>query len=404
MLLLRLAWRNVWRNTRRSLITISAIAFGLTFLIFLWGFGDGAHEQMVENFIRLRIGHFQLHAHGYLKEEDITLGISKWQELVDKLSRHPLVEGVTPRILGQGLIIGPRQSSGVILSGILPEMEKKVTNLSTFVTRGQFAPNEKVREILIGEDLARYLKVESGDKVVILSQGFYSSLESGSYRIRGIFRSGAPDIDRGLIFMNLHTLSDLLQMPDEVHEIAVRLRSSADLQGVIADEAGGDNLEINTWQNLAPLVVQWIELDNIVLYIIMFVVTIIVTIGITNSILMTVYERFEEFGVIRAMGARRMEILQMVLLEALLLSIVGVIAGVLLGLGLDGFYGWKGIDLAKYSTAFAPFYSGTVIYNHVTWWHVVQSAAITLAAGLVSSIYPAIHAIRIQPLEALRYV
>ncbi|MBI3582564.1 MAG: ABC transporter permease [Nitrospinae bacterium] len=406
-MLIRLAWRNIWRNTRRSLITLSAISFGLTVLIFLWGFGDGAHERMVENFISISVGHLQIHTSGYLRSEDPSLTIPQWREKVERLQGFPEVYSVSPRIRSHALVATPTQSSGVLLSGVLPDTEIKVTRLLEFISKGRFLSPEPKGEVVIGEDFARFLNVSIGERIVILTQGFNGSLASGSYEVAGLFRSGVPEIDRGQIFLHLKTVQELLSMPDEVHELTIRLKSSSQLEDTrfaMSRVFPSAEYEIQTWIDLSPMVVQWIELDNIILYIILLVVTIIVSIGIMNAMLMTVFERFKEFGILRAMGTMPHEILLMILLEAAMLTLLGTIAGIIMGFGLDRFYGWHGINLSEYSHAFANFYSGTVIYTHVSVKHLLQSAGIVFIAGILSSIYPAIKAVRLQPVEAIRYV
>lgn len=406
-MLFRLAWRNIWRNTRRSLITLSAVSFGLTVLIFLWGFGDGAHKRMVENFISISVGHLQIHPSGYLRSEDPSLTIPQWREKMERLKGFPEVDSVSPRIRNYSLVATPTQSSSVLLSGILPDKEIKVTRLLKFISKGRFLSTEPKMEVIIGEELAQFLNVGIGERIVILSQGFNGSLASGSYEVAGLFRSGVPEMDRGQIFLHLEIIQELLSMPDEVHEIAIRLKSSSQLEDArfaINNTFPSAEYDIQTWRDLSPVVVQWIELDNIILYIILLVVTIIVSIGIMNAMLMTVFERFREFGILRAMGTMPHEILLMILLEAAILTMFGTIAGIIMGFGLDRFYGWHGINLSEYSHAFAPFYSGTVIYTNVSLKHLLQSAGIVFTAGILSSLYPAVKAIRLQPVEAIRYV
>ena len=226
MLFFNMAWRNVWRNRRRSLLTVMAISLGLGFNIFMRAIGDGFHEQMVDNSVRSHIGHLVVHRAGYHDDPGINKTLPDPAEVAQAIQSLPDLRAYSLRVLGDGLASTAENSAGVAIVGIDPAMERKVTTIHRGIVKGQYLREGEVRPILIGDRLAVNLKADVGDKVVLLVQAADGSMGANLFRVAGIFRSGAPELDRGMAFILRQDAQALFSLQNRETEAVVLLNSS----------------------------------------------------------------------------------------------------------------------------------------------------------------------------------
>jgi len=403
----KIAWRNITRNKRRSLITICAVGFGLGALIFMLSFVDGAHKQMIENYTSLMPGHIQIHRQGFHQKKKLELNISQPAAIVAQVKKNPSVQAVALRIKAVGLISSAESSAGIMVIGIYPDDEKNVSTLHKRLREGEFLKNDSNQDIVLGVSLAKNLSVHLGDKVVIMSQALDGSIAAGAYRIKGIFDTGTEEVDQGLVLITHQAAQDLFAMPEATSEIALRIHSATD-SPVIADQIRKNlvqpDLEILPWQEISPSFQEWIEFDNGFIWIIVCVVMIVVAIGILNTILMGVLERTREFGILLALGTKQKEIVIIVGWEAIFLSALGSLAGMLIGISLTIFFDKTGINLNLFTKALNSLYIDAVIYPQLNLGHMLTSVVLVLTTSLIVSIYPAWHAARLKPMDAIRSI
>lgn len=402
---IKIAWRNILRNRARSFITIAAVAAGLCALIFLKGFVDGADHQMVANYTDLFVGHIQIHKAGFQKSLGLDKSIHNEETIAAVLRKTPSVAAFTPRVKEFALISSPESSCGILLIGVDPEREQTVTTLHKKIRAGSFLSAGDNSRIVIGRRLAENLKVSAGDKVVIMGQAFDGSIAASAYTVAGLIEAGAEDLDKNLALITLRAAQDLFVMEGNISEIAVKTRSLDDIDAAAQDLRGRfnrKNFEVLSWKDISPMTYQWLQFDQIFTSLILFIVLLVVAGGILNTILMGVLERTKEFGIMLALGTKPSQIAWMVAAESFFLGLAGAGLGTLAGTGLVLISGRAGIDLSALSQALNNFYIGSVIYPVFRPVSVAVYAGIVLLLSIAVSVFPAIKASRLSPIEAIR--
>jgi putative ABC transport system permease protein len=408
MLFFRMAWRNVWRNRRRSLLTVMAIALGLGFNVFMRGIGDGFHEQMVDNSVRAEIGHIQIHRAGYHEEPGLNKTLPDPAAVAAAIRGLPGLRGYSFRVLGSGLASTSGNSSGVAILGVNPAQERTVTTIERAIVEGQYLSTGEQRPMLLGQQLAKRLKASLGDKIVLMVQGADGSMGAQLFRVRGIFRSGSPELDQGVVFILRSDAQALFSLGKRVSEAVVLLQSSRDVPGALAalkGKLGGDPVEVLPWWQVAPFLQQFIQIDDAFFYIIVLIFFIVISIGILNTIMMSVFERVQEFGVMMALGTKPRQIVRLVVEEAFALGLVGVAIGGTIGAAATLYFAREGINLGAFSAGAAALgITSSVVYSQLTAVNLVYSSVAVMIVVLLVALVPALHAARLRPVEAIRHV
>lgn len=399
---LKIAIRNILRNRCRSSLTIAAIAIGFASLVFIRAFVDGSHYQMIENYTDLLSGHIQIHALGFQSDMSLSKNIANPGRISATLKNTPSILASTNRIKDFVLLSSAQNSQGALLIGVDPQNEVRVSKLHKRIRSGKFLENKE--QIVIGKSLAASLKVVLNDKIVIMAQGFDGSLCSGIYRISGLIDTGAEEIDKNVALITLAAAQELLVMENRVSEIALRTNNvetadlaAAQIQKIINDP----QLEILSWAKISPIITQWVEFDVAFIDIILFVVLLVVAAGILNTLMMGILERIREFGIMLALGTKRYQIMLLVTLESIILGIAGLFIGSLSSVALILYFGTKGIDLSKFSTALNNYYTGSTIFTRLTFGPLFLYGAVVLVTSIIIALYPAWKAANLKPTEAI---
>ncbi len=404
---IKIAWRNIIRNKKRSSITLSAVGFGLGALIFIWAFVDGAHKQMIENYTSLISGHIQIHAEGFHQKEQLETYIEQPEKIKKSLRSNPSILSFTQRVKAAGLVSSSEHSAGVYILGIDLKHENEVSTIYKKVKEGAFLQENSDKEIVLGIGLANNLNVGLDEKIVIMSQALDGSIAAGAFHVKGLLDTGAEEIDKGAVFITHKAAQVLFAMDDKTSEIAIRLKDVEEAQHVsslIHQELNSSDLEVLPWQEISTVLEQWIEFDNGFIYLIVIVVMIVVATGILNTVLMGVLERTREFGILLALGTKRKQILSMVAWESLFLGIIGSFSGAILGIILTIYFAKTGIDLSMFTGALSSSYLNPYIYPVSEKEHITISIALVLTVSVLVSIYPAWHAANLKPVEAIRSI
>ena len=408
MLFFNMAWRNVWRNRRRSLLTVMAISLGLGFNIFMRAIGDGFHEQMVDNSVRSHIGHLEVHRAGYHDNPGINKTLPSPQAVARAIRSLPHLRAYSLRVVGDGLASTAENSAGVAIVGINPAMERKVTTINRGIVKGEYLREGMGRPILIGDRLAVNLKAEVGDKVVLLVQAADGSMGANLFRVVGIFRSGAPELDRGMAFILRKDAQELFSLQNRVTEATILLNSSLAVpaaQQTLQSQLTGKHVEVLTWYQVEPFLLQFIQLDDAFFYIIVIFFFVVISIGILNTIMMSVFERVREFGVMMALGTKPRQIIKLVVEEAFVLALVGALIGSAIGISASAFFATEGMNLSAWAEGAAALgMTSTLVYTKLTTANVVLSNLSVVAVVVLVGLYPALHASRLRPVDAIRHV
>ena len=405
---LKMAWRNIRRNLRRTLITLSAITFGLAAMIIFFGFTDGFHAQWVENTVKAYTGHIQIYSSGYRDDPQLNRSIANAAEIIKELKTEPAVDTYAERVEVQGLISTAENSYGVLIRGIDPGAEVKITGIKERIIKGDYLNEDKGRGVLIGHRLAEKLNAEIGDKIVLMVQAADGSLTAELFRLQGTFRIGATELDSSFAIVTLKDAQALSLLGDRVTEIAVMLKNPGDVSPAskrLKERLVSSGYEVYTWEELMPALQEMIDLDNIFMYLILLVVLVVVSLGILNTMLMSIMERTREFGIMMAVGTSPRNVILLVMLESFFIGIIGIISGAGIGIGINRIISIKGFDLSRWGGA-TEFFAilDPVIYPETDLINVLWSCAIVFLTALIVSVYPAVRAARLRPVEAMHYV
>ncbi len=408
MLFWQMAWRNVWRYRRRSLLTVLTIALGLAFYILMRAIGDGFHEQMVDNSVRAGIGHIEVHRAGYQRDPALLKTLPEAERIERVVPETPDLLGYSFRVLGDGLASTAENSTGVRIVGVRPERERSVTTLYRAVIAGKFLEDGMSRPALIGERLAQALGAGLNEKIVLVVQAADGTMGAQLFRVAGIFRSGSPELDRGVVYLLRKDAQTLFALGEGVTEAALLLRSSesvGEAQRFLSARLTGAPVEVLPWYVVEPFLRQFIELDDAFFYIIALILFIVISVGILNTVMMSVFERVREFGVMMALGTKPRQVVRLVMEESSALALVGVVLGAVLGSAATILFAYTGIDLSRYAAgASALGITTTVIRPQLTARNLVVSDLSVVVVVLLVALYPAMKAARLRPVEAIRHI
>ncbi len=397
-----LAFRNLLGNARRTGLTVAAIAAGLGSLIFLWAFNDGLHRNMLGNFQETLIGSLQIHRAGFFENPKLARHIEQREVILQALEQAG-VEHWTQRLESFALTASRTATEGSFLVGIDPLRERQVTRLHQKVSSGRFLQPDDAYTCVLGATAARNLAVEIGDELVLVAYDRFGVMSAESFELVGIISSGEMGIDRGLV---LAPLASLQEMEGLVTDIPVRVPEP--LLDTVAERLRlalqGHDLEIMRWHDMFPVMKEWVTLHNGFLYLFLGIVLLIVLAGVLNTLLLSMLDRIREFGVFMALGNRNREIGLLVMTESLFIGVLGIALGILFGLLLVALTHYTGIDLSGIVGDTERFYVDPIIRPEIDLRHLAATAGTVLSATVLAGLYPAWHAMRLTPAQAIRHV
>jgi ABC-type lipoprotein release transport system permease subunit len=401
-----LAWRNVLRNRRRSLITIASIALGVAALTFLWGFVDGMNRQMVENTTRYFAGDAQVHLKGYHGDPSLDLAITDAALLLESVRGDPAVAAASLRLEGKALASRGDKSRGVMVVGIDPASEPRVTDLFKSVTLGT-ALDGRAGGVLIGEKLAESLGVKVGEEIVLVGQAYDGSVASSRLPVRGVFRTQIDELDGYLAVAPLAVVRDFLAAPGGATAIALRLRDRGALVAAQASlsQRVGARFEVVGWPTLLPMVAVSVRYHEVMGYVVLTIFFVVVAAGVANPVLMAVLERTREFGIMLAIGTSQARLLRLVLFEAMLLGAFGLLFGNAVGLALTAIFGTSGINLSAFEAGLRTMPGlADIVYPVLQLQRSLMISMLVFGITAVVALYPALKAARLDPVAAIRGV
>jgi ABC-type lipoprotein release transport system permease subunit len=397
----RLAWRNLWRHPWRTILTGSGVALGLGLLLTMLGLGDGSHLQMIDAAVGMGSGHVLVQARGYQARRGVELAIPEdvARRVADWARRQDDVVAVVPRAFASALLSSADGAVGAMLIGVDPPAEAPVSRFAARVREGRFVAAGDRGTAVVGSGVARVLHAGVGSRVVVMAQGAGErDVRSSLLRVVGVAHTGLDEIDRSLLLVPLGSAQELLALGGGVHQVALILRDQA-RSAPRAAAAGRvfPELEALTWADADPDVDTAIRLDDGGHYLFNAIFFVIIGFMVLNTLLMSVLERRRELALLGALGLTPARRWLMVMLEAAMLAGLAIVAGVALGAGVNAYFHVHGLPLAWFTDQ--PFESGGVLldpvmYAHLTMRRVAGSAALVLALTVVLSLVAARHAAR----------
>lgn len=399
-----IAWRNVWRNRKRSIVVISAVALGIWALVFTVAFMNGFVTGYLDNAISAQYSHIQLHHPSFMVNREAQYAIGNSDAISRKLDTTVGIQAITERTLIAGMVASSKTAVGVSLVGIIPEREAAVTRLDSILTEGTYFTTSTRNPILISTKLAEKLGVKTRSKIVVTFQNSTGDITSVAFRIVGIFRSKSPAVNEGMVYVRASDLNALLlNATPAVHEIAVVLKNPQELSSSLQHiRTIAPALQVESWRELAPELDLMVEQSSINQYVLLGIIMIALVFSIVNTMLMAVLERVRELGMLMAIGMNKAKVFAMMVVETLLLSVIGAPFGLLLGYGSVAYLSHTGLDLSAYSEGLASWGYSNVIYPSIATTSYAIFAIGVLCTTLLGALYPAFKAIRLKPVEAIR--
>jgi ABC-type lipoprotein release transport system permease subunit len=399
-----IAWRNIWRNRLRSGIVIAAIATGLFGGIFSIAFMEGVAEQTVNSAIALQLSHIQLHHPLFLENEELKYRIPGADSILHRIAGTPEVAAASRRYRVRAMASTASGGTGVEIVGIDPSAEKRVTDVWQRITDGDYFAGNRRNPLVVGERLAKKLRVKVGHKIVLTTQAEDGTLTGGAFKVIGLFKSDNSAFDETRLFADSRDISRLLGMPqDESHEIALLLANPQRLTPVAESLASEyPFLKIETWRQIAPDLGMLQGLMQQMMFMFIVIILIALAFGIINTMLMAVIERTQEIGLLMALGMSKTRIFIMIMLETVFLSLTGGFLGMAVSIVVIHVAHLHGIDLSIVGKGLAAIGYAAHVYPRLAAGFFAILTLLVIVTAILSSLYPARKALKLKPAEAIR--
>ena len=406
--LLKLAWRNVWRNRRRSFITISAIVFSTIIISLASSFQAGTYEAAETNAIGFMTGEIQLHYEGYNDEPSLTNSIDAYEVDLDQLpNTFEWIDAHSRRLMGFGLVSSDSSSAGAMVLGIEPEKERAVSAFARTPVQGEYLSDSDYNQILIGQTLAKNLKVGIGDTIAVLTQGYRSAMGAELYRIKGLLDSGSIDIDRGTMIMRLEDAQKLFAMPGRITHLVLRTQdpySAPEQAAAIREVYNEAPVEVMTWEDMMPELMQTRALDDVGNYIFYAFLLLLIGFEIFNTTTMSIMERIRELGILQSIGMKPYTLSVLVFFELLIKVLTALLISSVLVVIL--FIALQDVVIPLPQEALELYESFGFMFEGISFSTrpdvFVFPFVSVLLVSLFASIYPALKVLGYSPVSAMR--
>lgn len=348
-MLLLLAWRNIWRNRKRTAITISSIFFAVLFSVFMLSIQNGTWGRMIDNALGSYFGYGQIHQKGYQDDPNINTLLKYTKNLEEMPEDIPHLIDLVPRLESFALASFGNQTKGVLINGIDPDKENKLTDLSGKITKGQFL-RAGDHSVIIAEGLASQLKIDVGDTIVFISQGYHGVNSAGKYPVKALVRFGPPDLNKMMVYMPLNMAQQFFGCEDLVSTLIPDIEDKSYLPGIMRElrqKLDPEQYEIIEWESLVPNLLEAKQAKLNGVYIFMLILYTIISFGIFGTILMMLKEREYEFGILVGIGMKKRLLAMVVMVEIVLLGMAGVLTGIIGAAPLVYYFKVNPVNMSK---------------------------------------------------------
>ena len=407
----KMAWRNIWRNPRRTILTIAAIAFACMLLVFMLSFQFGSYETMINFAVKNHTGHLQVQARGYMDKRSIRLVVPDPAAVGRVLDKTQGVAAYTFRANAFSLVSSNKRTCGVMVIGIDPVMEARVTTLKKIIRQGSYLSEDDADQALVGKLLARNLQVGLGDELVLLGQGRDGTIAATVVKVKGIYSLGEDEFDRSSIQITLKNFQDVYSMRGAVHEVVVFGKSTQDVpeikRAVAANIKSIDKkhkLVVVDWMELMPGLLQGIQMDLVSGLIFWFILIVVVAFSILNTFLMAILERTREFGVLMAIGTTPRRLTRLLLIESTAITILGIGIGIIVGCLITWYFQVHGVVISGTSELLSQYGMPERLYPRLSLLSAFIGPAAVLVITFITALYPALKVRRLRPVEAMTAV
>lgn len=405
-MLLKIAWRNIWRNRSRSLTIIAAIIIGLTGAVTISGIFQGFLTAYFEEAVQSRVSHIQIHHPDFIRNTEGSVKIEQAGELSSALTENKKVKAFAPRTVIDGMAASANLTRGVQISGIVPEREAGVTQLNDWITEGTYFETQgRIPSVIIGEVLAEKLNVRRGSRMVLTFQNVHGDLVSASFSVGALYNATFTAFEERSVFVRQTELNALREDDDLVNEVAL-LTANLDAIPEVKKELSDafPDLLVRDWADIAPeMEYQQSVMDEFLIWVVI-IVLLGVGFGLLNTVLMSVFERTREIGMLMCIGMKKSKVFAMILLETTLLSLTGGVAGLLISYALISRLNKTGFDMGWFgdTDSLGEWGLSSFVYPDLDPAFYFQTALLVVLFAVLAAVYPARKAVKLIPADAVR--
>ena len=404
MELLKLAWRNLWRNRKRTLITIASIFFGVIWSALLTSLQEGSFQNMVDNMVKFTTGYIQVQHVDYFDNKTINNSFESSSELTDLLDSQEKITIYTPRLESFALAASENKSYGTAVIGINAEVENEISELSKWVVEGEYLSADK-KGVIIGEILAKNLELKVGDTIALIGQGYHGVQSAGLFPVRGLLKFPVPDLNRQILYMNLPMAQEFYEAPNLITSVIVMVPGPKDVNHSMKELRKNDlsELAIFTWEELQPQLVQFIDGKKSSGKIFKGILFMLIAFGILGTFIMMMAERKRELGIMVAIGMQRAKLSVILFLESIFIAAIGVLCSIAILMPVISYFAKSPIPITgDTAETFSDMgFEPVVIFNND--WQIFSGPAITIfVIALLISIYPISSIFNFKVVKALR--
>ena len=397
----KLSWKNIWRSRRRSLTVIGAITMGVWALIFMIGFYNSFGDAFIRSAVNYEFGHLQVHHEKYIEDPELKYALEDFEQLESQLSKIDAISAYSDRLKVNAMLASPKTSTGIQVYGIDPGKEAATTQLSDLLIEGTYFEKFKRNPILISSKLANKLKVKIRSKVVLTFQDRTHEITAAAFRVEGIFDSKSPTINESVVYVKQADLAKLALI-DQPHELGIRLREAQAIDSTQIQLISLTDNKVRSYKEVAPQFNLMEESSAMSTRIMTLIMMLALLFGIINTMLMAVLERTREIGMLRSIGMHKSKVFSMILLETLFLGMIGGPIGCLLGWATNTWLNSRGLDMSAYADALEQYGAEAIFYPVMEGGEYASLMLTVIITAFVGAIYPALKAIHLNPLEAIR--
>lgn len=404
MWMIRLAWKNLWRNRSCTLITLAALFFAVILSTLAAALKEGIFNNLVQNVVSFYTGSIQIHKRGYQAEQILDNGFIRSKALETALVKNPDIRVMTPRLESFALISSAERTKGCMIAGIDPEQEDRVTQLRNKLVKGRYL-NKQDASVLLAEGLARRLMLSVGDTIVLIGQGYHGATAAGKYPVTGILHFGSPQLNERLLYMPLPLAQELFSAPNLLTSYVLSLPPEKEPEELVEtlQKRAGPDLEVLTWGELLPDIKQHIDTDSGNMRVVQSILYLLICFGLFSTMLMMLLERRYEMGMLIAIGMKKSRLMALFLFESILTVLIGCAIGMLASVPLITYlhrYPIRiGGDTAK---AYERFGFEAIFPTDTAPWIFLYQALIVLIIGVLLSLYPIWRVWRLDPVTAMK--
>jgi ABC-type lipoprotein release transport system permease subunit len=404
-MLLKLAWLNIWRNKRRTIITATSVFFAVLLAIIFRSLTDGVYDNMIHNVVSYSSGYVQIHQNGYWDEQSIDNTFEEDEQLYKELIKNPNITHLMPRLQTFALASYADKTKGVLILGIDPVKEKAVNNLHEKIIEGHYLETVNDNAVVLGEGLASQLKLKVNDTLVLLGQGYHASSAAAKFKVIGLIKLGSIELNNNVVYLPLQQSQYMHGAENRLTSVSVMLDKTSDMEWLkqsLQESIDPDKYEVMSWKEMMPEMDQFIEADSTGHYIIIGVLYFVISFGLFGTLLMMIFERKHELGILIAIGMKKHLLAFVLLLESIMISLIGCFTGVI-----------AGFSVIKWFTAYPIHFTGelkevyedygieSIIYFSSHEKIFIVQTLIVLLLSILLAFYPGYKVMKLKPVEAI---